>query len=119
MPMKNTSLVWSDSQVRNDPKRRALTPESVERLYSADYKPDLVRKGSARYVPWERKGVRLARGESKTLDITIGERQKQVLIEIYRSFQTEHAAEAGESRDGVAQGVPSSGQGRQTARPDP
>jgi transcriptional regulator with XRE-family HTH domain len=27
-------------------------------------------------------------------DTTIGERQKQVLIEIYRSFQSEHAAEA-------------------------
>jgi transcriptional regulator with XRE-family HTH domain len=29
-----------------------------------------------------------------TNDTTIGDRQKQVLIEIYRSFQSEHAAEA-------------------------
>src|SRR5712692_2233460 len=31
----------------------SLTPESIETLYSDKYKPDLVRKGSQRLVPWD------------------------------------------------------------------
>ena len=31
----------------------ALNPEYVENLYSANYKPDLVRKGRSNYVRWE------------------------------------------------------------------
>src|SRR6266446_764499 len=31
----------------------SLTPEYVEHLYSPNYKPDLVRKGSSNYVRWE------------------------------------------------------------------
>jgi acetamidase/formamidase len=37
----------------------SLTPESIETLYSDKYKPDLVRKGSQRLVPWD---IDLARG---------------------------------------------------------
>jgi amidase len=31
----------------------SLTPEAVERVYSDQYKPDLVRKGRANIVPWD------------------------------------------------------------------
>ena len=31
----------------------SLTPDSIEALYSDKYKPDLVRKGSQRLVPWD------------------------------------------------------------------
>ena len=31
----------------------SLTPDSIETLYSDKYKPDLVRKGSQRLVPWD------------------------------------------------------------------
>lgn len=31
----------------------ALLPESVERIYSDQYKPDLVRKGRANLIPWD------------------------------------------------------------------
>ena len=37
----------------------SLTPESIERLYSDKYKPDLVRKGSERLVRWD---IDLAQG---------------------------------------------------------
>jgi acetamidase/formamidase len=31
----------------------SLTPDYIEKVYPARYKPDLVRKGSASYVPWD------------------------------------------------------------------
>ncbi|HXI44259.1 MAG TPA: acetamidase/formamidase family protein, partial [Bryobacteraceae bacterium] len=47
----------------------SLTPDSIESLYSDKYKPDLVRKGSQRLVPWDidlaRGMVRLREPESK------------------------------------------------------
>ncbi|MBM3774386.1 MAG: acetamidase [Acidobacteria bacterium] len=49
----------------------ALTPESIEGLYPANYKPDLIRKGSAGLVPWdidrERNLVRLREPSSKRI----------------------------------------------------
>jgi acetamidase/formamidase len=47
----------------------ALTPESVEHVYSKDYKPDLIRKGRSDLIPWdidlERNTVRLREPVSK------------------------------------------------------
>jgi acetamidase/formamidase len=40
----------------------SLMPEYVERVYSNDYKADLVRKGSSTLVPWD---IDLARGTTK------------------------------------------------------
>ena len=40
----------------------ALTPEYVEKIYSNDYKADLVRKNSSTLVPWD---IDLARGTTK------------------------------------------------------
>ena len=49
----------------------SLTPEHVEHVYSAEYKPDLIRKGRSNLVPWDidlgRKTVRLREPQSKVL----------------------------------------------------
>jgi amidase len=51
----------------------ALTPSSIEHVYSDSYKPDLVRKGRSNLVPWdidiERKTVRLREPASQRLKL--------------------------------------------------
>ena len=51
----------------------SLTPETVEHVYSADYKPDLVRKGRSNLVRWDldlaKKTVRLAEPVSKAISM--------------------------------------------------
>ena len=56
----------------------ALTPESVEGIYSGQYKPDLIRKGRANLVPWdidlERNRVRLREPSSSRLKLEFAAR---------------------------------------------
>lgn len=51
----------------------ALTPEYIEKVYPANYKPDLVRKGYSHYVPWDldlaRNWVRLREPASKAIKL--------------------------------------------------